>query len=100
MPPIKPSEVVNARTANIPEFVFSAFNELIAKNFSGNRALVMQNEVISLIIALSQDPISRDKIFAERWLDVENAYEQAGWKVVYDKPAYNESYEPSFAFSR
>jgi hypothetical protein len=100
MPPIKPSEVANIRNANIPEFVFSAFNELIAKNFSGKQALVMQNSAISLIIALSPEPISREKIFAERWLDVENAYEQAGWKVVYDKPAYNESYEANFTFSR
>ena len=103
MPPIKPSEVAAKKISSIPEFVFDAFNELIAKNFSGNRALVMQNSAIRESVKRSPNPlypVTPGQIFAEGWLDVEDAYREAGWKVLYDKPAYNESHEANFTFSR
>jgi hypothetical protein len=37
-------------------------------------------------------------IFEKGLLDVETVYERAGWKVTYDKPAYNETYPATFRF--
>jgi len=33
------------------------------------------------------------------WLDVGKIYENAGWKVEYDRPGFNESYEATFSFT-
>lgn len=44
--------------------------------------------------------LSPQFIFAEKWLDVEEIFRQVGWSVSYDNPAYNESYEPSWTFTK
>lgn len=98
MPPITPEEVVELKRTTIPEEVFDAFNEEIAKRWTGRSAHVCQSDVIDRITdALG---VSSQEIYDEHWLDVESVYEEAGWEVVYDKPAYNESYPATFTFSK
>lgn len=95
MPPIKPSEIVKAQ--NIPEDVFTIFNELIVNNFNGNDSTVYQEEVVD---ALVEKGHNRDVIFNKGWLNVEEAYRKAGWAVEYDKPAYNETGRAYFTFKK
>lgn len=97
MPPITPEEAQEPRP-DIPEYVFDAFNELIVKNLTGKRSVVMQDEVADLAARLGD--VSKSYLYDEKYLDVERHYEQAGWKVVYDKPAYNETYRPTFTFTK
>ena len=99
MPAISPKDITAHKQNSIPEFVFDAFNKLIAADFSGSVATVKQNAVIEQILA-SQIDIDRQTIFSNRWLDIEDVYEQAGWKVVYDKPGYNETYEAYWMFKK
>jgi hypothetical protein len=42
--------------------------------------------------------LTRAFIFSKGYLNFEELYEAQGWKVVYDKPAYNESYKANFTF--
>jgi hypothetical protein len=42
----------------------------------------------------------RDKIFNDKLLDVEPIFRDAGWTVIFDKPAYNESYSSTFEFKK
>lgn len=95
--PISPDEVAALRQKTLPPEVFEAFNELIAEDFDGRSAIVMQNAVVARIMN-KLDIESRQIIYNKKYLDVEEVYRQAGWKVEYDKPAYNESYEASFKF--
>lgn len=98
---ITPSEVTGKKTESIPEEVFEAFNELIAEGWDGHSSIVVQCRVVSLIFEKMKrkDPIfTRQSIFDKHWLDVESSYRAAGWKVVYDKPAYCETYEANFRF--
>ncbi|MDG1949717.1 MAG: hypothetical protein P8J32_02740 [bacterium] len=44
--------------------------------------------------------MTRRKVFDEKRLDIEPAFEKDGWKVVYDKPGYNESGNAYFVFSK
>ena len=44
--------------------------------------------------------LNRNEIFNKGWLNIEEVYRSAGWKVNYDKPAYNESYDAYFTFER
>ncbi len=43
---------------------------------------------------------ARAVVFAKGWLEVEDIYRKAGWKVKYDKPAYSENYPATFKFER
>jgi hypothetical protein len=95
--PIRPEDVNTRKSARIPQQVFEVFNRLIARQWDGHSATVRQSEVVRLLIEAG---FERAQIFAERMLDVESAYEAAGWKVVYDKPGYNESYPATFTFSK
>ena len=94
--PIKPSEVTNSKAQTIPDIVFTVFNELIAKYWNGRSSRFGQDEVLSEITNRSKFT-SRD-IFDNNYLDVEDIYREQGWKVVYDKPAYCESYPATFTF--
>ncbi len=94
--PIKASEIDKVRHQAIPDVVVEAFNELILKNFSSGSATVMQDDVAKLIV---QKGLKRQDIFDNHWLDVEDLYRKNGWKVDYDKPGYNESYNAYFVFS-
>ncbi len=94
--PISPVEAMEQQTEQIPDEVFLVFNALIAQNLHKGRSTVMQTDVVE---ALVQQGFDKKDIYKNHWLDVEDSYRKSGWKVVYDKPAYNESYAPSFEFT-
>ncbi len=96
--PITPDEVASHKALVIPEAVMKVWNDLIAKNWTGRKSQVMQDEAVKAI--MSATDVKRNEVFDNRWLDIEPIYRQAGWHVEYDKPAYNESYEASFTFTR
>lgn len=92
--PISPGEIAVHKAKVIPSFVFEAFNELIAAEYVNGRATIIQKDVVALI----KDKMGLDQTFNINWLNVEEAYKEQGWHVIYDKPAYNESYDASFIF--
>ena len=102
--PIRPEDLPAAKAAQIPDFVFDAVNGLLAKHAgSGSRITLRQPEVISAILARvpglwENREEALDSLFANRWLDFESAYQDAGWEVAYDKPGYNESYDAFWVF--
>lgn len=102
--PIKPSEAVEQRKVTIPNFVIKAFNELILENLTEGeskhilKSVVLQSEAIERI--LKHRTAEGDLTpFDYKWLNVELIYRKAGWYVLYDKPAYNETYPAKFTFS-
>ena len=101
--PIKPENVVERKAELLPDHVINAWNNMIARNFKNGKAVIGQNDAIEELklgmeagIPLEQ---RRAMIFEKGWLDIENVFEESGWKVVYDKPAYNENYEATFTFT-
>jgi len=96
--PITPDQVGEAQAAYLPPAVFDVFNSLIASRMDGGTATVYQEDAVTAICtALS---IDRGEAFNKHYLDVEEAYRDAGWKVTYDKPGYNESYRAFFEFTK
>lgn len=101
---ITPSEakaLSDSKKMEFPEFVIESFNELIVADLKNGKAKVSQKAVVERIKsnAAKQDIIlDNADIYAHKYLNIEAFYESAGWKVDYDKPAYNESYDPSFYF--
>ncbi len=97
--PIKPDEVSDEKNKNIPEFIIRAFNELIVENWTGSSSTFLQKEAMARALSIDST-YSSQEIFKKKWFDVENLYRKQGWKVEYDKPGYNESYEANFTFRR
>lgn len=103
--PITPDQVTLQKSRGIPDFVYSAFNEMIVKHWNGDEATFEQADLITLMIdkakecgLSTRDP--RSEIFAKRYLEIEDVYREVGWVVVFDKPGYNESYDPTFTFKK
>ena len=88
----------------IPEFVLKAVNELIQEKI-GNSTIInfKQSELMAKLLMkkhiIMEDDLYIKLIYDHHWLDFEGVYRDAGWHVVYDSPAYNESYEANFTFS-
>ena len=93
--PITPTEALKAAVERIPADVFKVFNALIRQKVVSGRAVIDQDDVVRLLEDLGH---KRSDIFANGWLDVESAFEAAGWKVTYDKPQYWQSSSPTFVF--
>ncbi|NTW13795.1 MAG: hypothetical protein HGA31_02060 [Candidatus Moranbacteria bacterium] len=95
--PIRPAEAAKKSMIDFPDAVFESFNHLISLHFYGNSATVKQDDVVKLMV---EKGLNRNDIFDKHWLDIEGQYGAAGWKVVYDKPGYNESGSAYFVFTR
>lgn len=92
--PIRPENVVFEKERSTPNEVFEAFNELIVQEWDGICANILQDTVVSVIIEkfnkagfLNKDgePINRKEIFERRWLEIEDIYRKAGWRVEHDE---------------
>jgi hypothetical protein len=92
--PISPDEVVKT----LPDEVIISFNELISEKLVRGTAQFTQKEAIARI--LTKMDTTRQEIFNKGWLDIEDVYNAVGWKVAYDSPAYDESYEAHFTFRK
>lgn len=95
--PIRPDEIGNNKAALIPAAVFDAFNAEITLRFDEGSAQVMQDAVVRRLV---DGGMNRSEIFSAGWLNVEDAYREAGWRVTYQKPGFNEVGEAFFTFSR
>ena len=99
--PISPKDVVTAKQESLPDEVIEAFNELIGENWKGTYSKFKQKEVVIRIkVKLQSTTLTSDQIHDKNWLDVEDVYRKAGWKVEYDGPGFNESYDATFKFRK
>ena len=97
--PITPNEVVAQKVADIPDSVILVWNEAITKFWKGHRAIVKQNYIVQKLNEHHPD-VERSEIYEIGWLNIETMFEQAGWKVSYDKPGYDETYDAYFEFTK
>lgn len=84
---------------SIPPELYDTVNEFIKQRSSDNPITITQKEVMEALLA-RMPHVTRQHVWDHRWLDFESAYKKAGWKVVYDKPGYGETYEAFWEFSR
>jgi len=110
--PITPDEVGAKQATQIPSFVVEAFNIEIAKHYDNisRVAKVPQSSVLEQIVKQQTADYEEETVdatqrlkkqaFENKWLNVEAMYEDAGWKVSYEKPGYNESGDAYFTFKK
>jgi hypothetical protein len=84
----------------LPDFVISAFNQAISGNFANGRSSFTQAEVVRLILnGWVPNGTRAEEIDKNGWLNVEDAYRDAGWEVKYEKPGCDETGEATFTFT-
>jgi len=98
--PLRPQDIGPIAAARIPDFVIEAVNELLVKHSASPTITLLLHEVTDAAMARAPIDVTRDQLFDEHWLDFEPIYRDAGWRVTFDKPAYNETYESRFVFRR
>ena len=96
--PISPNDV----RIEIPEFVIEIVNEMIKEAWDGEEAKISQKHIIDRILRKypGMEKITTATVYKKHWLDFEDSYRKVGWKVIYDKPGFNEFYEPYFKFTK
>jgi hypothetical protein len=98
--PISPQGALDLKITNIPDVVIETVNMMLAEKMTkSGYVTLLQKDICDRICAASPG-LHNSMIYSNGWLDFEPFYEKAGWKVEYDKPAYCESYEANFKFSR
>lgn len=95
---MSPKEIMGSLDTIIPEVVIQAVNNLLKKGYRGDSVTLRQSDIVAEIIRLDNN-ITSHQAFDSKWLDFEALFERAGWKVVYDKPGYNETYPATFEFT-
>jgi len=99
MKPFSPDDVKVERVKTFSPDVVDAINKLLVRKSTGSSSISFtQDEAIDAISVATG--YSRDQIFDKHLLDFEDVYRAVGWKVEYDKPAYNETYNANFKFTR
>jgi hypothetical protein len=92
---ITPDEALGLKEKLLPPFVMRVWNKLIAENLSGKTSIVMQSDAVDALTKFCK----RDEIFEKGYLEVEAIFRKAGWKVFYDRPGFNETYDATFEFT-
>lgn len=93
--PIKPEDIVYLKV--FPDEVITAFNELIAKKWNGSQAVIKTKDVMALIVSKG---ISQKTLLDNHYLDVEDLYKTEGWRVKYESPSWEESFDPFYKFTK
>lgn len=105
--PISPAEAdVFAKGERMDPYIVQAVNLLIKKVYLDGKAVIKQKDILAKALELKgisgEDAEEKQKSewFEHKQMDIESYYEEFGWKVVYDKPGYSESYDSRFEFSK
>jgi hypothetical protein len=99
--PISPIDAKKDAKSNIPDWVVTGINNAISANYRKAGFSILQSEIVRFILKESPNTAKaawKKKIFDNGWMDFEPLFENVGWVIKYDKPGFNESYEPSFEF--
>lgn len=100
---LSPSEIKIQHSVLILPEVIQAVNELLVKEFDGKYDVtLLQKDIIERTLQLCEMnnvEMTRSRLFSEKHMNFEAAFRKVGWEVVYDGPAYCETYEATFKFT-
>lgn len=95
MSAISPEEAKLRHGGSIPEKLLEAVNKFLAEHAHKRHINLLQKELVE---ELKKVGISEREALDKGWLDFEDLYRSKGWKVTYDKPGFNESYDARWVF--
>lgn len=101
--PLSPEEVINLRPKHILPEIIEAVNKFLCERFNGNNSVkILKKELVSKTIIACE---ANGKTMTERilidngHLDFEIIYSSVGWKVKYESPDRDESFESYYLFT-
>lgn len=98
MTPFSPQDVYGNVELLHPDFI-KAVNNLLC-GIDGNSININQSEITKECLKISSELTEKSIRENFYFYYMPNVYRGKNWKVVIDKPAYNESYETNYTFSR
>lgn len=96
--PISPEDIPYQKAIDLPDEVLECWNSMIARCYSSGSSRITLKEASAELQALFGK--THQEIRKLGYLDIEPIYRAEGWKVEYDQPGFNESYEAYFVFSK
>ena len=97
--PMSPQDIYDELETIIPSYVIVAVNNLLQLNYRGEYEIkISQKDILAEILKLAPEGVTEKVILKNKYLDFEPLFQKYGWKIEYDKPGFNESYEPIFKF--
>lgn len=97
---LTPDFLMKKKLENIPDAIINATTELIVAGISLSGSVTIKEKDIIKLACKKDDNLTSTKIYDNNWLDIEPIFRLAGWEVSYDKPAYCETYDATFTFSK
>lgn len=102
--PILPKEIDDAKSATVHPKLIEAANNLIVKEWNGYSANFKLKELVAEFVRITEgdehNESAKSKVYKDQNLNIEDIFRKAGWKVNYDSPGYNESYDAYFEFTK
>ena len=93
--PMSPKEILKLKEEITPEFVYKAFNELIAETANAKRtaSFFFRTAKSRIMVEMNEVDQFKNMDFGEKsrviddlgWLNVESAYQAKGWDVTTDR---------------
>ncbi len=103
--PITPQEAKAQKLLIIPNYIIEAVNELLIKHLSSGRAIILRDAIIYAAYmrwlecsGSANFDFFKKNLYDNHFLDFEDIYISAGWKVTYHRPDYTEFYDPYYEF--
>lgn len=81
--PFTPAEARAAQIKRIPPEVVAVFNEALAEGIGDGKSVVLRVADMATRVA-DKTGISRDALFANKYLDIEPLFREQGWKVKWE----------------
>lgn len=97
--PFTPDEVANQALDLIPDFVIEVVNNLLVNKYRAGRATIYQLDVVDQLRATHKG-LTKEDIYTRRYLDFEPIFRKHGWSVVFNKPGWDEDFEPHWIFTK
>lgn len=97
--PIPPEQAHTDFKSTLDPLMIQAVNNLLVLKGYAKYITLKQKDIISEYERLHHEKRTKPlNVFKTNQLEFEGIFRDAGWQVTYDKPGYNESYEPTFEF--
>jgi hypothetical protein len=96
--PIKPKDIIDNLDDIIHPAVIKAVNTLLKEQYRGGTTRITLKEISKKAKEICPE-LTTKEMEDKKHLDFEPVFRKAGWKVTYDQPGWDESYDSFFEFS-
>ena len=102
--PFTPEDVRKHKIFVLPQELLQSINELMSERYKPGGFNIKAEEIIErakfIHSASSSNPFTTvgDDWYDKGYMDFESAYQEAGWKVKYNQPSYDENFSSYYRF--